>query len=830
MLNTKKKQQRHAHNFQESHGPCAGGKLGRRRGARNLLLPFVSCVLLLTCAIAASAQLAPEARKGMWRAQWITSAGPLQRDSVVLRFRKIVEIDRVPEHFLIRVSADNQFIFYANQQEVGRGPAHGDVAHWKYETYDLAPLLHAGRNELAATVWNFGVLSPVAQMSDRTGFLLCGETDSERIADTNASWEVEEEKGIRILPNSPELQRHYYVAEPSEQIDGASYDWFWNDATRSRGKWQSAVSIGYAIERGAVLQNINWQLVPDSLPAMQMEAEPIGRIVRSSGIDGPQEFPGKPMEIPAHANVTLLLDHSRLTTAYPELTLSQGAKSTVRLTYAEALVDAKGEKGNRSDIAGKQILGISDEFLPDGAERRRFVPLGWRTWRYLQLDITTADEPLRIEEFQSRFTAYPFEEKARFESDDPSLGKIWEISWRTARLDAHDTYMDTPYWERLQYIGDTRIQALISYSVAGDDRLARQAIQAFNDSRIADGITRSRYPSSVTQIIPTFSLLWVGMVHDFWQYRTDDEFVKDQIAGTRTVMDWFLARQRSDGLLGTISWWPFVDWGKDFGFGVPPQDETGGSSIITLQFIEALRYGSELESAFGDSVRAERYREAEKRAVSAIRKSCWNETNGLIADTPSQKHYSQHANILGIWLDVIPRERQKDVLTKILSASDPGFASTGAVPEMTKATYYFRFYLARALEHAGLGDRYLDLLKPWREMVGLGLTTWAEQPEPSRSDSHAWSAHPNFDFLTVVAGIRPKGPGYSAVTIEPHLGPLHHVIAAVPIHKGLVEVKYDVDASGLHAEVNLPPDLTGEFIWKGKTRSLHTGHQQFTLP
>jgi hypothetical protein len=359
--------------------------------------------------------------------------------------------------------------------------------------------------------------------------------------------------------------------------------------------------------------------------------------------------------------------------------------------------------------------------------------------------------------------------------------------------------------------------------------LARQAIQAFNDSRIADGITRSRYPSSVTQIIPTFSLLWVGMVHDFWQYRADEEFVKEQIAGTRTVMDWFLARQRPDGLLGTISWWPFVDWGKDFGFGVPPQDETGGSSIITLQFIEALRYGFELESAFGDSARAERYRQAEKRAVSAIRLSCWNEANGLIADTPSQKHYSQHANILGIWLDVIPRERQKNVLNKVLSASDQGFTSSGVVPEMTKATYYFRFYLARALEHAGLGERYLDLLRPWREMVSLGLTTWAEQPEPSRSDSHAWSAHPNFDFLTVVAGIRPKGPGYSAVTIDPHLGPLHHVIAAVPIHKGLVEVKYDVDGSGLHAEVNLPPELTGEFIWKGKTRSLHAGHQQFTL-
>ena len=86
----------------------------------------------------------------------------------------------------------------------------------------------------------------------------------------------------------------------------------------------------------------------------------------------------------------------------------------------------------------------------------------------------------------------------------------------------------------MQYIGDTRIQALISYAVAGDDRLARQAIEAFNNSRFSEGITRSRHPSSVRQIIPTFSLLWVGMVHDFWMYRPDPEFVKAGIPGAAT--------------------------------------------------------------------------------------------------------------------------------------------------------------------------------------------------------------------------------------------------------------------------------------------------------
>jgi hypothetical protein len=331
------------------------------------------------------------------------------------------------------------------------------------------------------------------------------------------------------------------------------------------------------------------------------------------------------------------------------------------------------------------------------------------------------------------------------------------------------------------------------------------------------------------QIIPTFSLLWVGMVHDFWMYRSDPDFVRAQLPGTRAVLDWFLQRQRADGLMARIPWWPFVDWGKDFEFGVPAQDDDGGASAITLQFVEALRDAEELESVLGDKARAGLYRGAADRASQAVYKLCWNRQYGLLADTPAQKHYSQHANILGVWLDVIPQEQRKDVLTKILSVSDAGYAATGPVPAMTSATYYFRFYLARALDHVGMGNEYLRLLGPWRAMVSQGLTTWAEQPEPTRSDSHAWSAHPNYDFLTIVAGIRPGTPGFATVTVAPHLGSLKHVVVAVPSPKGMVEAEYAVEHSQVKAVITLPTGVSGELLWNGKRLSLHEGKQEIQL-
>src|SRR5262249_48069561 len=149
-------------------------------------------------------------------------------------------------------------------------------------------------------------------------------------------------------------------------------------------------------------------------------------------------------------------------------------------------------------------------------------------------------------------------------------------------------------------------------------------------SRFPDGLTQSRYPSSLRQIIPTFSLLWIGMVHDFWRYRGDADFVRAQLPGIRTVLGWYARERRPDGLLAKLPWWPFVDWGKDFESGVPPQDRDGGSAPITLEYVEALRSAAELESAYGQPGFAEQDREAAARASAAGFQPCWDQHTRLL--------------------------------------------------------------------------------------------------------------------------------------------------------------------------------------------------------
>jgi hypothetical protein len=114
-------------------------------------------------------------------------------------------------------------------------------------------------------------------------------------------------------------------------------------------------------------------------------------------------------------------------------------------------------------------------------------------------------------------------------------------------------------------------------------------------------------------------------------------------------------------------------------------------------------------------------------------------------------------------------------------------------------------------------------------MLNLGLTTTPEQPEPTRSDSHAWSAHPNYGLLATVLGIRPAEPGFRSVHIQPALGDLEFAEGVMPHEKGLIEVQLHRSAAGgIRAQITLPVGLTGTFEWEGHQTLLHSGTQEIT--
>ena len=239
----------------------------------------------------------------------------------------------------------------------------------------------------------------------------------------------------------------------------------------------------------------------------------------------------------------------------------------------------------------------------------------------------------------------------------------------------------------------------------------------------------------------------------------------------------------------------------------------GGSAIVALQFLYNAQFAVELFDALGEPDRAAHWRAVAERVGKAVGTLCWDSSRGLYADTPAKQTYSQHANILAILAGVCEPARCQSVMEKVLTDRT-----------LTPCTLYFRFYLHRALEQAQLGERYCRQLTPWRDMLAIGLTTFAETPEPTRSDCHAWGACPDYDFLTLVCGIRPASAGFKTVRISPALGDLSWVAGRMPHPQGLIEVRLERRGEeGISADITLPKGLSGEFLWRGESDAPSVG-------
>jgi len=767
-------------------------------------------LLLLGCVLP---PLSVRAQQRPWTAKWIAHPDAPPQGAGVFHFRKRFVLAATPRAFVVRVSADNRYRLFVNGTSVSVGPARGDILHWRYETVDIAPYLHAGSNVLAALVWNWGELRPGAQISRRTGFLVQSAGPAETAVDSGPSWKAYWDRAYGFAPGQGEVQG-YYAAAPGERVDARLYPWGWEQPGFDDSAWSAAAAIsGGALPAGASPygEAAEWQLVPRAIPVPEERRIRFAEVRRSEGAPVPHAFlaGNDALTIPANTKLSLLLDQRELTMGYPVLVASGGRGAVATLTYAEGLYDAQNRKGNRDEIAGKTIKGLQDRITFDGGQARRFQSLWLRTWRYVQLDVETAGEPLRLDDVHAVFTAYPFQQRAAFSSDQAWIGDVWNIDGRVFRLSAFETFWDTPYYEQFQYVGDSRIEALIALYDTGDDRLMRNTIEQFDQSRISEGLTASRYPSALPQYIPPFSLWWAAMVHDHWLHRGDAAFARRFLPGIRAVMAWYEGKLDATGQLGPMPWWNFVDW--TYNRGVPPGAEDGHSTTISLQLAYVLRLAADLEKDLGRATEATHDLALAARINAAVRAQSWDATRGLFADTPEKRHFSQQTNALAILAGAAPNPRA--LAEQLLADKD-----------MTQASYYFRFYVDEALDEAGLADRYLAQLQPWREMLRLGLTTTLEQPEPSRSDSHAWSAHPNYHLLATVLGIRPETPGFRAVTIRPALGALKRASGRMPTPAGEIAVAFERRGStGVDGRIELPPNTRGTFLWNGRASPLRPG-------
>ena len=760
-------------------------------------------------------------------------SGGNMTDPVFLKFRNEFEVKEGEGPLTIDVSADERYYLTCDGAFVSRGPNRSTVENWQYSTYEI--VLKPGQHVLEATVWKIGDKGPLAQLSWRGGFILkANGAYDQRLTTGVAKWQVGKLSGIE-------------PAGADNGVWGTGSQWKITGSGILAGEpsaWSEAEVVrGFAGQKGPSIyggRTNGWMLFPSQLPDQTETIVRPGKIVATTH-DAPWRGKhvyteaeaketvdiSKLVTIPAHTKLRFAWDLGRYICAYPVLKMKGAKGARVAWDWTEASKRGTdnlkgGEPGARHAIVGRYLEGYGDTFVPDAQKDGTFTTPWFRCGKWCRLSIETGDEPLEITDIHLVESRYPLEMESAFVSkDDASLQDIRTISARAMQMCCHEMLFDCPYYEQQMYPGDTRVQLNVISAMTRDERMVKRAIELYDLGTRDDGQAPFNWPTRGTQEGATYTLCYLCMYGDYVMNHADRDWLRARLPGLRKSMAGMELYENADGLLENLPGWQFMDWVVGWrGDGTAPGGRFGEgvNAEANLFWSLAMKSAALTERALGHELQARYWDEKRARLNAKIVETFWCEGRGILADTPAMKDFSEHAQCLALLGDVLPEGKAKACFGHLVSDAD-----------LKRTTVYFSYYLFECYFKFGRGDLFLKRLDLWRDYVKKGLTTTQEAPDngrrvESRSDCHAWGAHPIWFMQTGLAGIRSAAPFFAKVQVAPCPGTLTELRAKHPHPRGFVEVELKFDGGKASGTVKTP--VPGTFLFGGKTVELSVGENK----
>lgn len=755
-----------------------------------------------------SSQVMRAWERGVWPARWIASPAP--HEVVLYRCRFTWPGGKLRLH----LSADQRYEAFLDGIRLGRGPERGDLGHWHFESYDVT--LASGEHRLVVRVWSLPT-APYAQISLQHGLLCAAEGAVEALVNTGtAPWECRPDGAWTALDCG--------VAWGTGNKVRVTVDRDYLTAATGGGTGWGPVRVdapGWG-GRGGNPQGTRGvrQLQPAMLPAQLEQHGRFGRVVHVStaGLSEPVRATAHLTEeaaawqalleeagelvLPPRTRRLVLIDLGHYRCAFPEITAHGTGR--LRMEWAEALfADPERDlKADRAATEGLWFRGVGDEFDftgPAGTATTLWFEVG----RFVRLEFNSGDAPLVLRAIAWREVGYPLSEEATFTCGDAAFNACQAMMVRTLRCSSHETLTDGPYYEQLQYIGDARLECLAIRALTRDHRLADKALESFAWSLAYPGQISSRYPTWHEQNIPTFNLIWIGMLHDAWLYG-DATLVRRLLPAMRAIRETFRTKVDASGRVTAVPGWNFMDWVPTWVEGEPPGVTTGESAVAAWLVAYAFGMCAELEDWAGEPALAARDRELARRVAEGC-DMYWDERRGLYRDCHDGALFSEHTQVLALLSGLVPAHRVNRLLDGLTQA-----------PDLARTTVYFSHYLFEVSARFHRPELITRRLGFWSDLPRQGFTTVPESPEPSRSDCHAWGSHPLFHRLATILGIRPAAPGFAAVRITPMPGDLITVAGSWPHPLGDIVVR--IAAGELH--VSVPVGLPAVVVLAGHELSV----------
>ena len=362
-------------------------------------------------------------------------------------------------------------------------------------------------------------------------------------------------------------------------------------------------------------------------------------------------------------------------------------------------------------------------------------------------------------------------------------------------------------------VDDTRLQMLFTYAVSSDTRLVKKALLDFHCGMQPNGLLTGKAPCAYCQIISTFSLYYAFALWEYVEHTGDVTLGRLYRPDIDRILDYYDGKRDATGLVGPIGFWPFIDWqdGWKETWGVSPAYFEGPSAIIDLMYAYALECSAKLYEATGRPGTAAEYRQRRGEILRKVKELCFDPEKGMVREGPACQQFTRHAQAWAVINGMLDETESRRALQ-----------ASSICPPCSFSTSYEWF---RALERAGLEEQMRRDLDAWIGLLSRGSTTCPEEPHHPRSECHAWSALPLYEFMRTWAGIRQES---GKIVIQPRLFDLPDLSGTAITPLGSVRFHYQSDHGVRQYDITLPDQAEGRLILPSGKQLSFSDHLRYT--
>lgn len=755
----------------------------------------------------------------------------VRKEVTLFRREFYVSSEQICEKSVMAVTADTRYLLYLNGRYVCRGPESGDALRKYYDSVDVSAYLREGLNCIGVKVIHYppgdeGIrqfeFGPTGMVRSPYGGLCVFPVSGKALPGTDEEWKWTEDESYEFKASVRARQ-----AGDMERIRAAFGKEGWTQPGYDDSRWQKATVVQETTDCASASAYgvlYNWILRPRDIPMLE-EKEIMAKSLRRT--EGDADFQGLlrggQAVVLAGTQAVCEIDMGEMVTAYVRTDFLRGGRGRVEYLYSECYyheVEGIPAKVQRDDAEGGVLDGEMDEVLL-GEGGFVYEPFEYRAFRYLRLTVRAGEEDVVLGGITFRQTGYPFRPQAALKAENPVMERIWKVSLLTLRCCMQDTYIDCPYYERLQYGMDAMIEALHTYPVLGDDRLARKALLDLAGTQMPDGMIYCNAPANDRHVIPGFGIYYIDMLYDHYQYFADKSLVECYWAVCAGILGFFHRNlDRETGVISGNGYWEFADWTREWNqyLGVPADREAGERPYLsTLMYAYGLlRMARLTEAVYGDEAGAH-WRTLHSEVMETVNRIVWDPQQGYYRTSDRAVRYSQHAQVWAVLSECIRGEAAGKLLERMQEDDS-----------LVKCSYSMKHYYNRALDSVGLETGKAAMWKEYGDLLKSGSTTWPEDPVTARSDCHGWSTTPIYEICHNLLGVRPLEPGFRRILIAPKQWEAGSLEGTVWTPQGCVRVERRIETESgfrravvsfaLEREAEVTVRIAGREILSGRFR------------